>query len=176
MARIAPVNPTTATGKLKEIFDGPLVGKHFNLFKSLAASPAALQGYLGLAGALGHGSLSAREREAAQLAIAEANGCEYCQAAHTAIGKGAGLTEEQTQEARRGAVKDAKIGALVKFVLALHEKRGNASDADVAAFREAGYGDGHIAEVVGGYALALYTNYFNILNQTPVDFPAVKAV
>lgn len=176
MARITAVNPATATGKVKEIFDGPLAGKHFNMFKSLAASPAALQAYLGLSGALGQGSLSAKEREAVQLAIAEATGCEYCKAAHTAIGKGAGLTEEQTLEARRGQVKDAKLGALVKFALALHEKRGNVSDADVAAFRGAGYGDGHIAEVAAGYGLAIFTNYFNIANQTVVDFPGVKAV
>lgn len=175
--RIPPVNPATATGKAKEIFDGPLQGKHFNIFKSMAASPAALQTYLGMSGALASGVLSAKEREVIQLAIGEANGCDYCTSAHTVIGKGAGLTDAQTLEARRGSLpSDKKLDALAKFSLALHEKRGYVSDADVAAFKAAGYGDAAMAEAIANYALALYTNYFNHANNTPVDFPAVAKI
>lgn len=176
MSRIAPVDPATLTGKSKELLDGPLAGKHFNIFKSMAQSPAALQAYLGLAGATGSGTLSAKEREVIQLAVGEANNCEYCVSAHTAIGKGAGLTDAQTLEARRGSLADTKLNALAKFSLALHEKRGFVSDADVAAFKAAGYGDAHLAEVVANYALAIYTNYFNHVNLTPVDFPKVVKI
>jgi AhpD family alkylhydroperoxidase len=101
MARITPVDPATVTGKSKELLDGPLAGKHFNIFRSMAQSPAALQAYLGLSGAVASGGLNAKEREVIQLAVGEANNCGYCVAAHTAIGKGAGLTEPQTVEARR---------------------------------------------------------------------------
>lgn len=171
MARLAPVNPATASGKAKEIFDGPLAGKHFNMFKSMANSPAALQAYLGMSGALSHGMLSGQEREVVQLAVGAANACDYCVAAHTAIGKSLGLSEAQTIEARRGALKDAKLNALARFALAIHEKRGHVSDQDLAAIRAAGYTDGHIAEVVAGYALALYTNYFNHIAEPAIDFP-----
>lgn len=176
MARLNTVDPTTATGRVKEIFDGPLKGKAFNIFKSLANSPAALDAYLGLSGALGHGQLSGKEREAIQLAIGEANACGYCVAAHTAIGKGAGLTEQQTIESRRGTLGDAKLNALVHFALSVHEKHGHVSDDDLASVREAGYTDGQIAEIVANYALATFTNYFNHLNQTPVDFPAAPQI
>lgn len=171
MARLAPIDPKSATGKAKEIFDGPLAGKHFNMFKSMANSPAALQAYLGMSGALGHGLLDGKEREVVQLAIGSLNGCDYCLAAHTAIGKSVGLSEDQTIEARRGAMKDTKLNALAKFAGAIHEKKGHVSDQDLAAIRAAGYSDGHIAEVVAGYALALYTNYFNHVAEPAIDFP-----
>jgi AhpD family alkylhydroperoxidase len=175
--RIQPVDPATATGKAKELFDGPLAGKHFNIFKSMAASPAALQAYLGMAGAVAGGSLNAKEREVIQLAIGEANNCNYCASAHTMIGKSVGLTDAQTIEARRGSIgSDKKLDALAKFALAIHEKKGFVSDSDVATFKGAGYAEPHVAEVVANYALAVYTNTFNHVNNTPVDFPAVAKI
>lgn len=176
MGRLQSIDPAKATGRAKEIFEGPLKGKTFNIFKAMASSPAALDTYLGMSGAVSGGTLSAKEREVIQLVVGEANNCGYCVAAHTLIGKGAGLTDAQTIEARRGKVEDAKLGALTRFTLALHEKRGFVSDADLAAFRTAGYNDGHAAEVVANYALAVYTNYFNHVNQTESDFPAVAAI
>jgi uncharacterized peroxidase-related enzyme len=176
MNRLGQIDPATATGPAKEIFEGPLKGKTFNIFKSMATGPASLQAYLGLSGAVSHGMLSAKEREVIQLAVGEANSCSYCVAAHTAIGKMSGLTDAQTVEARRGHLGDAKLQALASFALALHEKRGHVSDADLNAVRAAGYGNGHIAEIVANYALAVYTNYFNHVNQTASDFPAVPAL
>jgi uncharacterized peroxidase-related enzyme len=176
MSRLTPVDPTKAAGRVKEIFEGPLKGKTFNIFRSMANSPAALDTYLGIAGALSKASLSEKEREVIQLTIGEANNCGYCVAAHTAIGKGAGLTEAQTIEARRGTLADAKLNALAKFTHAIHEKRGFVSDADLASFKSVGYTDGHVAEVVAGYALAIYTNTFNHVNQTPIDFPVAPKI
>lgn len=176
MARIAPIDPATATGRAREIFDGPLKGKHFNMFRSMAQEPAALQAYLGMAGALSHGCLSAKEREVVQLAIGEANGCAYCVAAHTAIGRGAGLSDEQMIAARRGSLADARLNALVRFATAIHEKKGHVSDADLAAFRGEGFGDAHIAQVVAEYGLAVFTNTFNHVAQPAVDFPAAPSV
>lgn len=176
MARITPVDPASATGRAKEIFEGPLKGKHFNIFRSMAASPAALDVYLGMSGALARGELSAKEREVIQLAVGQATNCDYCIAAHTAIGKGAGLTEAQTIEARRGTLSDPKLDALAKFALKVHEKRGFVSDADLATFKGAGYSDAHVAEAIANYALALYTNYFNHVNDTTSDFPAPPAI
>ncbi|MBL8764770.1 MAG: carboxymuconolactone decarboxylase family protein [Phycisphaerae bacterium] len=176
MSRLQAVDPSRCTGRAKEIFEGPLKGKAFNIFKSMGNSAAALDGYLGLSGALNGAGLSAAERETVQLAIGEANNCGYCVAAHTAIGTGAGLSEAQTVEARRGHLKDARLNAVARFALAIHEKKGFVSDEDVRAFRAAGYTDGHVAEVVACYALAVFTNYFNHVNGTAVDFPAPPAI
>ncbi len=176
MARIQAVNPATATGRAKEVFEGPLKGKHFNIFKAMAASPAGLDFYLGMAGALGKATLNEKEREVIQLAIGEANNCGYCAAAHTLIGKGAGLTDAQTIEARRGHLADAKLQALAHFALSIHEKKGHVNDTDVGAFKAAGYTDAAVVEVVAVYALAVFTNYFNHVNDTPLDFPAAPAI
>ncbi len=176
MPRMTTIEPANATGRVKEIFEGPLKGKTFNIFKTMAHSPAALDAYLGLSGALNKGVLSGKEREVIQLAIGQANNCDYCAAAHTAIGKGMGLTDAQTIEARRGTLSDPKLDSLAKFALKIQEKRGFVSDADVAALKGAGYNDAAVAEVVANYALAIYTNYFNHVNQTAVDFPAAPKI
>ncbi len=176
MSRLKPIDPGTATGEARQIFDGPLKGKHFNLFKSLANSPAALNAYLGIAGALSKGLLSAKEQETIQLAIAQQNDCDYCLAAHTALGKGAGLSVDQTIGARKGSIDDPKLDALSKFALALHEKKGWVDEKDIERLRSVGYADGHIAEVTAVYALAIFTNYFNHLNDTPIDFPQAPAL
>ncbi|MEM1072393.1 MAG: carboxymuconolactone decarboxylase family protein [Planctomycetota bacterium] len=177
MPRLTTIEPAQSTGAVKEIFDGPLAGKHLNIFKGMANSPAALRFYLGASGALAEASLSEAEREVVQLVFAEANGCGYCAAAHTMIGKGAGLTDEHTIGARRGGdLGDSRLTALAKFAGAIHEKNGNVSDTDVAAFRSAGYDDGAIAEVIATAALATYTNWFNHVNETEVDLPAVPSI
>lgn len=177
MARLTTIDPATATGKAKELFDGPLKTMRINIFKGMANSPAALSAYLQLGGALKDGVLTGAEREVIQLAISEANSCGYCLAAHTVLGKGAGLTEAQTVGARRGAISDnPKLSALARFSLALHETKGHVSDAQLKAFRDAGYSDAAVVEVIGVYAAITFTNIFNHVNDTAVDFPAPPAI
>ena len=58
-----------------------------NLMKVLGHSAAALEGYLALNGALAKGAIDAATRERIALAVADYNGCEYCLAAHTDLGR-----------------------------------------------------------------------------------------
>ncbi len=176
MGRLRSIDPEQAEGRVREIFEGPLKGKAFNIFKAMANSPAVLDMYLGVAGALGKASLSDAEREVIQLAIAQANECTYCLGAHTQIAKGAGLSEEQTVQARRAQMDDPRLHAIATFARAIHDKRGWVDDEDVQRFREAGFDDGHIAEVVATYAMAMFTNYFNHVNQTEPDFPPAPEI
>lgn len=176
MPRLNTIDPKDATGKAKEIFEGPLKGKHLNIFKAMANSPAALQAYLSLSGALTDGQLEAKEREIIALTVGELNNCGYCVAAHTALGQKAGLTQEQTIAARKGHMDDPKLGALVRFITTLHEKKGFVTGDDLNAFRKAGYTDGQVAEVIAGYALNIFTNYFNHVNDTEVDLPAAPKI
>lgn len=177
MPRLSVIDPEQASGDVREVFDGPLKGKHLNIFKGMANSPAALHAYLGLAGALAKASLSAKEQEAIQLLVSQQNGCSYCLAAHTAIGMKAGLSQDQTVAVRQGVpTGDAKLDALVRFASNLYEKKGRVSDEDLAAVKGAGYDDGAVAEAVASYALAMYTNAFNIANDTEVDFPPPPSI
>jgi AhpD family alkylhydroperoxidase len=83
-----------------------------NLFRVVASSPAALEGYLGLSGALSKGLLSAQTRERIALAVAEINGCGYCLAAHTYIARNAAkLDDAEITANRNGASNDPKADA-----------------------------------------------------------------
>ena len=86
-----------------------------NMMKTMARSPAALDGYLAFSGALAAGGLNVKFREQIALAVAQANQCEYCLAAHTAIGGMVGLTQDQVTAAREVRNGDAKVDAGLKF-------------------------------------------------------------
>ena len=150
------------------------IGSVPNLFRLVANSPAALQGYLGLSGALGGGSLPAATRERIALAIAEINGCGYCLSAHTYLGKNvAKLDDAEITANRSGASNDPHADAAVRFAAAIARARGHVSDADVQAVKAAGYDDAQLVEIVAHVALNTLTNYINELAQTVIDFPVV---
>jgi uncharacterized peroxidase-related enzyme len=175
MQRLAAVNPAEATGKAKQLLDGvqAKLGITPNLMKTLAAAPAALEAYLNFGAALGTGHLDAKFREQISLAVAQANSCEYCLAAHSAIGKMVGLKPEQILAGRAAHSEDAKRDAGLQFAQALVVQRGEVSDQAIAQVKAAGYSDGDIAEIVANVAVNIFTNYFNHVARTEVDFPEV---
>lgn len=145
-----------------------------NLFRLVSNSPAALEGYLGLSGALGKGTLPAQTRERIALAVAEANGCDYCLSAHAYLGKNlAKLDDAEITANRSGASNDPKADAALKFAVKVVRARGAVSDEDVAAVKAAGYDDAQVIEIVQHVALNTWTNYINNVAQTEIDFPVV---
>ena len=148
-----------------------------NLFRLAANSPAALDGYLGMSGALAKGSLPAQTRERIALVVAEINGCGYCLAAHSYLGKNlAKLSEAEIAANRHGGSLDPKAEAAVRFAATVVRERGHVSDADVEAVRSAGYDDAKIVEIVQHVALNTWTNYINEVAKTEIDFPVVTAL
>jgi uncharacterized peroxidase-related enzyme len=178
MERITPVNLQSVEGRAKELLDAvkAKLGVVPNMTRAMAVSPPVLEAYLGISGTLRHGVLPARVREQLALDIGEANHCEYCVSAHSAMGKRAGLTDETILNSRRGTSTDPNTDALLRFARTVVEKRGLVEDADVAAVRLAGHGDAEIAEVVAHVALNIFTNYFNNVAGTTIDFPKVPAL
>jgi len=147
-----------------------------NMFRLISTSPQALEGYLGMSGALGKGALPAATRERIALAVAEINGCNYCLSAHTYLGKNlAKLDDAEITANRSGASNDPKADAAVRFAAKVAAARGHIAEADFAAVRLAGYSDAQIVEIVQHVALNTWTNYFNEVFQTEIDFPAVEA-
>ena len=152
------------------------IGSVPNLFRLVANSPAALEGYLGMSGALAKGSLPAQTRERVALAVAQINDCGYCLSAHSYLGKNlAKLSEAEIAANRHGGSLDPKADAAVRFAIAVTEARGRAADADLAAVRAAGWSDAEILEIVAHVALNTLTNYVNEVARTEVDFPAPAA-
>ena len=175
MTRLTAINPDEAAGKAKQLLDGvqQKLGLTPNLMRTFANSPAVLEAYLNFSGALGEGLLDAKLREQIALAVAEANSCEYCLSAHTAIGKMVGLNESDLTKARQAKASDVKTEAALQFAREIVVKRGEVSDADWQAVKDAGYGEGEIAEIIANVALNIFTNYFNHIARTEVDFPRI---
>ena len=147
-----------------------------NLFQLVANSPAALEGYLGLSGALAKGRLPAATRERIALAVAEINGCSYCLSAHAYLGRNlAKLSDDEITANRNGGSLDAKADAAVRFAVEVLNHRGRVGDDAIAAVKAAGYTDAQIVEIVQHVALNVFTNYLNEVAKTEVDFPLVAA-
>jgi uncharacterized peroxidase-related enzyme len=147
-----------------------------NLFRLVAASPAALEGYLGMHGALAKGTLPAATRERIALAVAEQNACDYCLSAHTYLGKNlTKLDDAEIERNRSGGSKDSKADAAVRFATSVVRQRGRVDAADLEAVRLADYTDAQIIEIVQHVALNTWTNYINNVARTDIDFPVVRA-
>jgi uncharacterized peroxidase-related enzyme len=176
MSRLTKINPHQATGKAKTLLDAVngKLGLVPNMTRIMANSPAVLEGYLNFSGALAGGALSPKLREQIALVVAEANTCGYCLSAHTAIGKLVGLSPVEVESAREGVATDAKAGAALRFAKALVTERGFVNDGEIESLRRLGFSDGEIAEIIANVALNVFTNYFNHVAETDIDFPVVN--
>lgn len=174
MSRINAITNEDATGMAKSLLDAvqAKLGMTPNLMKTMAHSPEALQGYLALNESIGS-TLTAELREQIAIAVANANGCRYCLSAHTAIGKMAGLSDEELSRARNADAMDAKAKAVLGFASKIISERGSVSDEDLREIRSAGFGDKEITEIVAHVALNTLTNYFNNVARTEIDFPEI---
>ena len=176
MTRITAIEPAKATGKAKELLEAVKnkLGRVPNMMRTMAHSPAVLEAYLNFTAALADGQLKAKLREELALLSAQMNACSYCAAAHTTIAKMAGLSGDAILLARKGHSLDPKTNAALNFARALIETGGEVSDADVQAAKDAGFSEGEIGEIIANVALNIFTNYFNIVAQTEIDFPKVQ--
>jgi uncharacterized peroxidase-related enzyme len=177
MARINPIDHGSATGQAKDLLDGvkAQLGVVPNIFATFVQSPKVLEGFLALNGALSQGLLSPQLREQIALTVAGANNCDYCASAHTALGKGAGVASDELARNLRGQSNDWATQAVLTFVSKVVEHRGQVSDADVDNLRAANFTDGEIVEIVTHIGANLFTNYFNHIAATDIDFPIVSA-
>ncbi|WP_282605562.1 carboxymuconolactone decarboxylase family protein [Pelagibius sp. Alg239-R121] len=177
MPRIQPVDPAAATDEAKKLLDGvnTALGVVPNIFATMVQSPKVLEGFLALNGALGQGLLSAGLREQIALTVAGANECDYCASAHTAIGRGAGLSADELSGSLQGQSADSRTQAALSFARKVVAQRGRIDDIELHALRNAGYSDGEVVEIVTHIGVNLFTNYFNHIAGTDIDFPVVQA-
>ncbi len=176
MQRLPAISPERAAGRAKELLDGvqAKLGMVPNLMRTMANSPAVLEAYLNFKGALAMGSLPATLREQIALTVADVSGCDYCLAAHSAVGKVVGLSHQDILDSRRGTSPASRVEAALRFARTVVHQRGWVGDDDIARLRRVGYGDGEIAEIVANVAVNLFSTYFNHVADTVVDFPKVS--
>ena len=177
MSRIVTPALETATGATAEIYAQikKAVGSVPNTFAAIGAhGPAALKAVLQADGVLAAGSLSKQDQETIKLVVSEVAGCDYCVAAHSLLGKLAGLKPDALRQIRTGqSTGDAKRDALAHFVRTLAQTSGTIGEAEVQAIRAVGYTDAQLVDISLAIALTVFTNVFNRINDTEIDFPAV---
>jgi len=173
MPRLEIVEPKNATGDAARI----LAGAPINIYKGMAANPEIFTAFIGFMRAIGtSGAITKAEKELVMLYAAESRHCGYCLAAHTRVAAGAGIGAEDALAARRGVGATPRAQALLDFTRAVIARNGNVSDAELAAFRAAGFDDRAAIEVVAAITAMTFTALYNHVNDTEVDFPPVPKV
>jgi uncharacterized peroxidase-related enzyme len=176
MQRIQKIDTATAPQNTKELLAEAKaqMGGVPNLVVTMAHAPAALGGYLGLSGALAKGALDPKLREQIAVAVAGANACDYCASAHTLLGKNAGVAKDEIARNLSGASNDPKTAAALAFAVNIVRERGHLPNADLDTVRDAGFSEEEIVEIVAHTAMNIFTNYFNHIARTDIDFPLVE--
>lgn len=176
MQRFNVIEPAQATGRAKELLDKThaQLGRVPNLYKAMANSTAALDGYLSFRAALLQGKLATTLREQIALLTAALNTCEYCVSAHAFRGQKLGLLPEELALNQAAVASDSKTQAALTFVKALMKKNGAIDDTEFAALKAAGWNDEEAGEIVAHVALNVFSNYFNHVAQPELDFPLTK--
>jgi len=179
MPNIRPINleqPAAATGVVNAV--KAKVGRVPNIFSTMAQSPAVLEGFLAFKGALDSGLLTAGVREQIALAVAGENECDYCASAHSFVAHRAGVDTAEAALNLAGSATDPRVAAVIGFALDVVRSRGHleAPASSLNELRTAGLTDAEIVETLAHIGLNLFTNYFNHVANTEIDFPFVTAV
>jgi uncharacterized peroxidase-related enzyme len=177
MSRIAIPAIESATGPTAELYAQikQAAGKVPNTFAVIGAlGPAALKAMLHADEVLARSSLSKQDQETIKLLVSELSGCDYCAAAHTQLAKTTGLPPAIVRQIRAGQpTGDAKRDALVRLVGELVRASGTLSDQDFSAIKAAGYTDQQLVDISLAIAVITFTNVFNRINNTELDYSAV---
>ena len=175
MSRLYTEAVTQASGPAVELFDKikKSIGKVPNAYATIGSnSPLALEAALGLDAALRKSRLSAAEIEVVKLAVSQVAQCDYCLAAHTLAGRGVGLGAEAILAVRHGQPSgDVRHDALAAFARGVVTTSGTVAPEVLAAIRLAGFDDGQLIEILLAITAISFTNMFNRLNDTTLDFP-----
>lgn len=175
MSRLAAPSMNEAPEAARALFDQIKkgMGKVPNAYATIGAlSPASLALMLGGDAALSGGSLSRAEIEAVRLAVSAQNGCDYCVAAHSLVGKMAGLRPDELRALRAGLpTGEAKRDALVGFAKHVASTQGTVEAGWVQDILETGYTPTQVIETLLVIALISFTNLVNRVNDTKIDFP-----
>lgn len=147
-----------------------------NLFASIGGlRPAVLDAYLDANTVIANGTLNKHDIETINLVVSAATGCDYCLAAHNQIAKSAGLSADTIAKLRNGEFTgEAKLDALAHFTHLLVTTRGTLDRNEFAAIKSAGYTDRQLIDISFAISLIFFTNTFNWINDTALDFPPIQ--
>jgi len=171
------INPNTSPdAKSLELLAGvkKMLGGTPNMFTTLAHSSSSLGFAVSGFSAFNESKLSASLREQIALTVAGVNSCDYCASAHTTLGKMNKISESELSQNLCALSADARTQSALTFAKTIVDSRGLVSDQDVTQIREAGFSEGEIVDIVAVVAFNIFTNYFNHVAGTSIDFPLVS--
>ena len=176
MQRIKAIELEQTKGKTRELLEdaGNKLGMVPVMLTTFANSPVALEAYLNFWETLGKGVLPVDLREKIALHVAESNGCSYCVSAHCAISKSAGISDEEIHDSRQGQSPDRKTEAALQFVGRVLDTKGAVSSDEIERLKNLGFSDEEITEIIANVVFVIFSNYFNNVAGTVIDFPQVK--
>ncbi|MEM6722412.1 MAG: carboxymuconolactone decarboxylase family protein [Bacteroidota bacterium] len=176
MRTIEVLKREQADAVAQPIFDNlkKAIGMVPNLYATIGYSGETLRDFLTFQTTVESNSFTKKEAEAINLVVSQVNGCAYCLAAHTAIAKMNGFSEEETLQLRDASIADARLSAITKLAQSLTINRGNAAVGLVEDFFAQGFTEKHLIELIGVVAAKTFSNYVHNTTQVPVDFPAAK--
>ncbi|BCG02573.1 hypothetical protein PPGU19_071410 (plasmid) [Paraburkholderia sp. PGU19] len=175
MARTSPLNPEPVPVDSKPTLDAftKNIGFTPTMMTTFAQSPIAFNGWATLRGSLCK-ALDVKTRDSIGLAVSEVNACNYCLTVHSFTAQHmAKLPPDEIIFARKGHATAPQRDAAVQFARKVIETRGQVTDADLIAIRDAGYTDANVMEIVALVAMYSLTNFFNNVFDPEKDFPAV---
>jgi uncharacterized peroxidase-related enzyme len=175
MARIAALKPDQVPTESKPTLDAftKNIGFTPNMMATFAQSPIAFNAWATLLGSLSK-ALDVKTRDSIGLAVSEVNGCNYCLTVHSYTAEHmAKLPADEIRLARKGRASKPKRDAAVLFARRVIETRGQVSEAELKAVREAGFTDANVMEIVALVAMYSLTNFFNNVFDPEKDFPPV---
>lgn len=178
MQRLNSVEPKTAQGRTKELLDTvqQAFGMIPNTAKVMANSPAVLDSFLAFSTAMGKVQIGGKLHNQVKLTTSETNSCNYCTSILSAVAPSAGLSAYDILAGRTGNSEDRRTKAALAFANDVLESRGKVNDRQLAAVRDAGFGDAEIVEIVASVVLGCFTNFLNNVADTELDIPQAEPV
>lgn len=176
MQRVQSIQPEQARGRTRELLDTvqQAFGMIPNTAKLMANSPAVLDSFLAFSTAMGGAKIGTKLHNQVKLTTSETNSCEYCTSILSAVAPSAGLSAADILAGRTGNSEDRRIKAALAFARDVLENRGKVSNRQLAAVREADYGDAEIVEIVASVVLGCFTNFLNNVADTELDVPKAE--
>ncbi len=178
MQRLKSINPQQATGHVKQLLDNVQLafGGIPNTAAVMANSPAVLESYLAFSQAMRQAGIGEKLHTQVKLTSSEANACQYCVSAVSAIAASSGLSADEILAGRTSSSEDHKTNTALQFARSIVEHRGDVSDKELTSVREAGFNDEAIVEIVASVVLGTFTNFLNKVAATEIDFPEAQPV
>jgi len=178
MQRLHSVNPQVAQGRTKELLDTvqQAFGVIPNTARVMANSPAVLESFLAFSRAMGGTKIGSKLHNQVKLTTSETNSCDYCTSILSAVAPSAGLSAADILAGRTGSSQDRPTKVALAFAHDVLESRGKVSDQQIAAVREAGFGDAEIVEIVASVVLGCFTNFLNNVADTELDIPKAEPI